>query len=61
MKRKESRTAVLYVRLSPSNRTWVKTQAKKFGYKSESEFVDTLVSDLRQVRESLNDRRKKQL
>lgn len=45
--KKQSRTAILYARITPQNREWLRAEAKRFGYKREAEFLDVLLSELR--------------
>lgn len=47
MEKKEPRTAILYARVKPANRKWIKIEAKRLGYKSESEFMDKVLEELR--------------
>jgi hypothetical protein len=56
--RKETRSAVLYARIKPSNRAWVSAEARRLGYKREAEFVDAVLSDVR-ARKTALDRKQK--
>lgn len=48
MKRKERRSEVLYVSVKPSIKKWLKANYKKLGYSTLSQFVDALLSELKQ-------------
>lgn len=45
--KKEGRSAILWARIAPSNASWVRTRMKKLGYRSRSEFMDDLITELR--------------
>ena len=47
IKKKEKRDDVLYVHVKKSNKKWLKDQYKKHGYSTLSEFVDTIIDDLK--------------
>ena len=47
IKKKEKRDAILYVNVKPSIKKWLQKDYKKFGYSTLSEYVDTLLSNLK--------------
>ena len=47
MKRKEKRDAILYVSVKPSVKKWLKANYKKLGYSTLSDFVDELLTDIK--------------
>lgn len=62
MQKKEPRDATLYYRVKRVNKKWVEDAAKQNGYKSEAEFMDVTLDELRLKKQSAkkqDDRRKK--
>jgi len=47
IKKKEKRTEILYAHITKTNRKYIKNTYKKYGYSTLSEFVDTLITDVR--------------
>lgn len=47
MQKKEPRDAVLYIKVSKTNKKYVKNKYKKQGYSNMSEYVDDYITDLR--------------
>ena len=45
MQKKEKRDAILYARVKPSNKKWLKGLYKKYGYSTLSDFVDAVLTD----------------
>ena len=47
IKKIEKRDAILYVKITPTNKKYVKKQAKAFGYSSLSEFVNEMINGIK--------------
>ena len=47
-KPKEKRTEVLYAKVKPSNKKFVRGQYKKLGYSTLSEYIDTMLDEHRE-------------
>ena len=47
IKKKEKRDAILYVKVKPSIKKWLKKDYKKLGYSTLSEYVDAVLSNLK--------------